>query len=913
MRYFIFVLMFMFSMNVFAQDAEDTSDDEAPVVAVEDVEPFMDNLGNRFIYAFFGRKALIFMLNDDDHKRIATDVDVNVLDVAAAPFNMKLAGFYTASLFKLLSFYYIAYFFLRATHKAFEMAWMGQKLGSLPMRPGEFRQFALRIILVAGLVFIPFGMMNVFQVGVLKLYYETSTLTDKAATNLIENRTEIIPTVSMPSADSKQEDMLAVLSYTSCVAMAGGDASVNNLKFYKDDVVGGLYASLSNGDCHLSINLALNTKMDTQIKRLYERQGIDLPTDIYLDAQKQVYRELFTDIFAQANRYSKYLTNDGDDRLYVDRHAEDMSAWGNYRYGNNSESWESSCDEFIVTDFGDDEVTQFDRQAHAYHASRCLSYVVNEHLLYPTYHDDVEGFLDTGVLDYRQLMLCEEDLATLDPNGSILTPIAPNPFATDAERTQINVESCALRACSQNALVNGSLYMCANAVALVQKRERDERIAAQGNMIMGAYIYELFTAPLEFKSGRDLFNGLKVRFSEYAITTPSSVDLTDSLFNINVEPITDKSTENSDVHLEAIETSLIFKDVTSFMRGEPKSLNVFMASISPFKRLATCVQAPLSVSNGYLCGSVPQEMNKMGVDAINFAIDLKVIMTTAQLLNDMRKRIALNKKKEDGTVVSKNSKELMMRAAGFFGVGSNVIQDMLDVTTSPLNDPFDTRLRANETSDAFLSDKIGLIVIGALSTNSFVGTLIDSAIVMLLLGGLFLGIILPMMPMLLFIIALSMAFFLLFKVIIIGPIQLIDIAFEEDSNMLTQKAERLIGDIVAMALKLPLTFIGLVVAWLLSNASLSAIMKELTLSSTMNMAAGSSSTGLIDAIIVSTVSLILLYFFFATIISVIEGLYNFVIKFATNDQGSDPFDSEKGGLSWGETKRSFKNMVAINV
>ena len=51
-----------------------------------------------------------------------------------------------------------------------------------------------------------------------------------------------------------------------------------------------------------------------------------------------------------------------------------------------------------------------------------------------------------------------------------------------------------------------------------------------------------------------------------------------------------------------------------------------------FARFSSCLQTPLLVKNGYSCGSVPSEMNLMGRNLFEYAIDVKIMMHAYQAI-----------------------------------------------------------------------------------------------------------------------------------------------------------------------------------------------------------------------------------------------------------------------------------------
>jgi len=170
--------------------------------------------------------------------------------------------------------------------------------------------------------------------------------------------------------------------------------------------------------------------------------------------------------------------------------------------------------------------------------------------------------------------------------------------------------------------------------------------------------------------------------------------------------------------------------------------------------------------------------------------------------------------------------------------------------------------------------------------------------------------VIPFMPVMIFMTALGVSVYLLFKVMLLSSFKLTDIIFSMEPELMSRELEELWAEILAMVLKIPLTIVGVIIAWLMSNVLVSKIMVNLDLEKVLSLNLVASSTGLFDAFVIFLVTSIVLFAVFSTVISVIESFYEFTIKWVVGDMPSNPFGAEKGAMNWAQTRQSFKHMIA---
>jgi len=236
--------------------------------------------------------------------------------------------------------------------------------------------------------------------------------------------------------------------------------------------------------------------------------------------------------------------------------------------------------------------------------------------------------------------------------------------------------------------------------------------------------------------------------------------------------------------------------------------------------------------------------------------------------------------------------------------------NILGVTYN-VDDGFGNLKQSQSTIVNFLAKPIiGYLVSELDNEDKMLMKVLDILLGIVFLMGFFLGIVIPFMPVMIFMTALGVSVYLLFKVMLLSSFKLTDIIFSMEPELMSRELEELWAEILAMVLKIPLTIVGVIIAWLMSNVLVSKIMVNLDLEKVLSLNLVASSTGLFDAFVIFLVTSIVLFAVFSTVISVIESFYEFTIKWVVGDMPSNPFGAEKGAMNWAQTRQSFKHMIA---
>ena len=125
-----------------------------------------------------------------------------------------------------------------------------------------------------------------------------------------------------------------------------------------------------------------------------------------------------------------------------------------------------------------------------------------------------------------------------------------------------------------------------------------------------------------------------------------------------------------------------------------------------------------------------------------------------------------------------------------------------------------------------------------------------------------------------------------------------DIIFESDTGILTEQMDMLWADWLAALLKLPLTVIGAVLAWLMSNVIISKVMSGMSFSFEVNDGA---THRLIDTMVVIGVSLIVIIIIYNMVLTVIESFYDFTVDWLLGQMTNSPFGDQRA-VGWKDAK-----------
>ena len=140
--------------------------------------------------------------------------------------------------------------------------------------------------------------------------------------------------------------------------------------------------------------------------------------------------------------------------------------------------------------------------------------------------------------------------------------------------------------------------------------------------------------------------------------------------------------------------------------------------------------------------------------------------------------------------------------------------------------------------------------------------------------------------------------YLIIKTIVLHGFKLTDVVFDSDTGFLTERMDMLWADWLAALLKLPLTAIGVVLAWLMSNVVISKVMSSMSFTFETNDGA---ANGLIDTIVIIGMSLVVVGIVYNMVLTIIESFYDFTVEWVLGQMTNSPFGDQRA-VGWKDAK-----------
>lgn len=877
--------------------------------AIDQVDTVMSNIGNQFVYAFFGKDLLLYYITDEVDRELVDATSDSELVLLAEPFNSQIGHFVRLGLNSvwLLT---VGYFLFRMLAYAYEKVWSRQGQKKEAPTEYEFRGFVAKFILFGALALLPITLKpfsdsdsfstkaSIFNLPLFTLLGQAHQFSDSSMSELILTQRQSLSTVSMPKADAKWLSGSDLNMFFTCLRLSESrtDTTSHNVqldvRLYNDRA----YGVISEGGCHLSVSFGFDAKSDERIVEL-KKMVSDLPleTGLFKQAQQDVFKGVIDSAMSSAYSNSEVLTLDSSGDVETDSSLDDlvMKDWTSYSLSQAMlGSWENYCDEIKAFQFPNEEINGADRVLYNLLTSRCMSNDIVRPLLYPDTFGVLDDFFESGALKDRHLPLCVDQtkLASMSALNERFMPTYTIYSDVDysSEIESLSLESCVTQYCSDSSLNAGGLYSCVNAMELYERRLKDHHVIDRGSMMIGFYMFSLFTNQMPSELSKQIFNQTEFAFSSEPIKVLD--DEYDLLFStqVKVPEVKESSTENwtsirnelNTLDQKGYYTKLITKDPTN---------NDVLQSLLRINRLMTCVKNPLQVADGYVCGNIPQEFNAFGTNLIRLAIAGKTILSIGNAITVSRGN------KETGTIGHAGVSRTSSMLASVFS-GGNIAESVID---SYLNDGFALTdefgfLSTSELKkySSWSSVVYGLLLID-MSTASAAVNILDDLLLSILVIGLMFGIVMPLFPFLIVIGAIANFIFLFFKVLFLTGFKLTDIVFDDDPEVLSEKVDSLWADWVGLFLKLPLTVIGVVLAWVMSNVIVAHVLTRMNVEALISGSSSGIWGSLIDSIVVIIFTFGVIYVVFNMILTIIDSFYDFCVDWMLGKMTDSPYGERK--------------------
>lgn len=915
-KYLFLAAICFVSFSLFS--AEDVEEAEG----AQKIEIVMMNVSNQFIYSFFGRDLLLYYLNDKNDIESVQKASEADLALLAQPFNAVIGKMMMMALTVVYGVT-LGYFIIRLSLTAAEILWMIQRDGESHINFKDRRGLIVKIILFGGLAVIPISMKNDL---VDETYYtnaatailfdllgRANSFGDESIDILVDSQRQTLKTLTMPSADSKKESALSLNSFFTCTRLLSEREKVTpyyeSLDLYLN-FKGGAEGYISVGDCTLYVVIGLDNESDKKLKKINRASPeLGLDDDLFESAQKDVYLDLLPSVFYASMEISEelakpeYSSTWEDGAFSLKKHTSaELSV-------SELKKWPVRCDELKGwTSEDGDLISRRDRVYLHNLSARCISREIADKLVYPDSYEAMSNFLGNGTEAQKELALCVDQASLTDTLSSNRYVAEYGIGANDGRSTsiqQIALDSCIVDLCSKSGLNSGNLYSCANALDLYETRLRDVKLKNRGTMMLGFYMFDLFLHHPPSPSAKRVFNNLSFSFSPHSFEIKDKPE-TEPFLKIGVEiPAVTGSVLDMNPIILDLSRTLAQNNLPTINIPLPATESLATKAFG-YNRLETCAKNPLQVHGGFVCGNIPQEFSRFGMTVLKTAVTLKTALLMGQTSGMMKRaRVGPGGSTVEGYMGNTFVKNAI-RKTGVVTMG--LITGDGDSFGNVFDSVFSLEWGVTDEFGYLNSSKMNPILSSlpamAFSSLSYIGadssflSVIDGVLLVMLIVGVLFAIVFPLFPMIMVMNALIKFSYLLFNTMIMHGKKFVDVAFDRDFDILSDRLDSVWADWIALILKLPLTIIGVVLAWLMSSVILSHVLNTMNLMVPTN----DGIQGLLDLFVSMLVSGVIILVIYNTVLTIIESFYDFTVEWVLSSMHNNPFASETKGVGWQDAK-----------
>jgi hypothetical protein len=899
----VFFLALLFSGTTFAQ--EEKVEDRYAVL-----QDTMRNTSNQFVYSFFGKELLIRYLQDSKEVAAVEAASDGELSRLSAPFNSFTGSFVLGGL-TLVYFLVVGYFIMRGGASVAEIVWLSQRKGSSFYSKEDYRGIALKMVVFVALAVFPFRMENpmigdkmVTSIGnalLFDLMGRAHVIGDDALEDIVLNQRQTLASVELPNPDAKWASGLALNAFMTCLRVDGSRDNLAkhtaDLKLYKTPR-GTVTGDLVVGRCALNVTFGLDVGGDAKITRMLEvNPALALDDSVFAEGQKAAFQTVLSSAFNKAYQHSKQLAKPVEietgtstmlqDEQYIMRH------WTiDGRDVNGLEAWQFDCPQWPAFEPGRERLSRTDKSIYHLLSARCISKDITQTLLYPEPLEAIDSILLNSERRRKTLPICVDTaLFSQQMDSSRYVPVYNAGVVAPGQGSfeEIALESCLVNLCSVNSLSSGGMYACNGALDAYADRMKDVAVSDRGIMMLGLHMFNLFTHSAPSDTAKNVYNQTQFAFEIDGKARPA-VATGDAFLSV---PVVLPASSNPDRHNFDIDELFVLlyarENPTLPAITVPAPLEGGYLGVLGHTRLATCLQNPLQVENGYVCGNIPEEFSRFGMNVLRGAVALKSLLIAGDALRHTHEAMST---RGGGAMGEKTSAKATV--TGLFGafVASGIISSLVDNVMDATMSTTDDFGFLDQTQLSDLSKGGSVFAAAAATTfgmNSMVAGFFDTVLFLAMIIGFLFAIVMPLFPMILVVFALSKFVFLLVKTLLLNGFKLVDAGLERDTDLMSEKIDGVWADWLSLILKLPLTIAGVVLAWLMSNVIIASVTKNMGFS-TLYI---DGDAGFIDGAVVIVMSLGIVFVIYNTIMTVIESFYDFTVDWVLGQMTNSPFAERK--------------------
>lgn len=865
------------------------------VSSIEDIEK---DLTKRMILGVLGKDALIYFLPSDTDDSVINQIknlSDSEVDRISKPFNSSIIS---GTLILVSSFFLVA-----VTTMILYMIWLYIESLLRTQDSGQFlgdkwnKVFTpLKIIIGFALIFPMFGQshapfnklsetssgwnvgaFSLSQVAVIMSAGVSSQSANVIFGEFIRAMPKHYPAIKMPNVASKAPFMSDVIDFMVCAKSSYNKSIQLTFRRY-DTLDSSVYKMHARaGKCEISGQVGYDEATVNDLETNNALREI-VGNVNYKDMQLSAIKKAVQNMFNTAGQVA--------DAIIV---SEDTTNLIKSDIGISPSNWQDYCGN--IAEQGKEDLTDKGLMLFNYYAANCLSKNFVEDLS-KTSLSTAYIYSNQNYLKNNNIELCVHGGST-DANGEKSLTFAK--VKEDEYSFSDNYKM--ISSCVQEVCTGDHIYECASAINFAKEMQEKEKIARMGWITGGANAYKIF-------SGRNNVNAMSV-INKSSFSSSYSDDNADF---IDLDANNGTVIDSFATTLNAVSpVSFDYSDFMSFIKDKSSDYDQAIIDGAQNKslmdggadgwfgiaKLQNCVENPMKISGGYVCGNVTEEIHLFGSKLLALGLQVKAV---ALLQNTnkgkVNKEVATVSKSALQTIGSMT--KVLDRSAPIVIV-TYLLGDTL-ITTDSFSDIDQEIWQQYPEVVSFLAAASVSLTTGG-SVSQAVNQLITIFSNTLIGLGIVFGFIMPLLPFALWIVAIGGWVVALFEALVLAPIWGV-ILISPSKDHTADAARKSTVIIVSLLLKAPLLVTGLVLAWILNNILLSELLSFTDISQALALQPSEMIKGLIDQLIVLVIYFIMLYGIYNIIFSLIESFSDVAMDVLFGGKGISPFAQKQRGENW---------------
>lgn len=913
-KYILGFLLLLLPIFAHANVADVNIKDDPALYKVDTMDDVEKDLTKRFILGTLGKDALIYFLPNDAPDSLKNQIKgLSAADVyrISKPFNSSIisgtliiiAAFFLVALVTML--FYIVWVYAESLLRTQDS---GEFLGgrwSKVFTPLKIVIGFLLIFPMFGQSHAPFnnvnaslgqgskswnmGAFSLAQLAILSSAGASSQQANIAFGEFIRAMPRHYPVIGMPNLVSKANFMGDLIDFMIC-AKSTHDAVINaNFNRFDSDDKSVYKLKIAAGKCELSGQVGYDEATETELKNNAQLKNLIGEVN-YTNIQKSAITNALNNAFATASAVA--------DRVIA---SESSSTIFKTPMNADPSKWRDTC--ASIASLLPNNAYDTDTILYTMYASNCMSKKFIEDLSKTSYDS---GYLygETNYLRGSAFELCVHEAGFTGKSKAITFAKFKDDEFIYGPKYKL-VKDCVAQSCSGD-----KAFECASAIHFAKSVADKEELAKMGWITGGANVYKIFSG-YENVAARSIINKSNFGVEYYAFTKKysdlyaNSAPILDSIPVVINAKNTTKSFGYSDFNDYAIrkgqtgEALLMDKfRYKSFMDGGNDGW-------FGIPKLQSCVEHPMQIYNGYLCGNVTEEVHLFGTKLLAVGLQVKL----ASLFITQR---AKKEPTKGAGSISKSSGLVVKGLQTVLGASAPAAVGLLLGGTMVGTDSFSDVDQEIWQQYPEVIGFIGAASAAAISDSDLISSSVSQLLnvftgLCLLLGVMF-GFLMPLLPFGLWIIAVGGWIIALFEALVLCQIWGV-VLISPSADHTSDAARKSTIIVVSILLKAPLLVTGLIVAWLLNNILLSEMLMFSDVSTALALDTSGMIKGLIDQLIVLVIYFVILYGMYNIIFSLIESFEKITIDVLFSGQSMSPFAQKQRNNGWSGSIKSASNTL----